>query len=252
MALNPPKETDKPLKNAYVFLFALLFVIGMAANVWERSVESNKQENLQKNATEAEKRFSQDLKDVKESSHAILAFVANPPKGMTADQVSSVVKTILNGERGKNESAKSEPSAAINFLAARVDDVTSKLRNFPGEWKELDNNLELELWEDKTHLPHTEAYAAAERDVQEKIRDLSQDRGRQIVLIFYEAEQLRNVLVALLPKNKKTPEDENQELILGQLRSKAPLITQPWQCPVKEMSALADYLDTLIKRVSTT
>jgi hypothetical protein len=103
VALKPPAETDKVLKRFYVGGFAFLFVVGMAANIWQRRVEGAKQDQLQQNETDARNQFSTDLHDLKVSNNAILEFVASPPKGSTQEQVSSIVREYIRDQKSGQE-----------------------------------------------------------------------------------------------------------------------------------------------------
>ena len=117
VALKPPKETDKTLKRFYVVGFALLFLAGVAANLWLRSVESGKQEKLQQNETDARNQFSTNLRDLKISSNAILEFVANPPKGFSQAQVSSIVQEFMKGQKSAPEVLSDDVLKAMETIA---------------------------------------------------------------------------------------------------------------------------------------
>ncbi len=119
VALKPLKETDKTLKRFYVVGFALLFFVGMAANLWQRSVESGKQEKLQQNETDARKQFSSNLDDLRISNNAILEFVANPPKGFSQAQVSSIVQEFIKRQ-------KSGPEILSNDVLRAMETTTER------------------------------------------------------------------------------------------------------------------------------
>lgn len=136
VAINPPRETDKVLKKVYVFTFALLLVIGISANVWQRSIENDKQDKLQQNETAAREQFSSNLRDVKRSSEAILNFVANPPKGFTQDQIASVVSKFID-QHDKRSSTLSEEA-----LRVMVPAIIAEIRRLTDRWYFDDGSLE--------------------------------------------------------------------------------------------------------------
>jgi hypothetical protein len=95
VAVNPPTREEIKSKTFYVVSFGLLAILGVYANGSEREKDKSEKRVLQQEQTDAEIRFSDDLKAVKQSSDAILAFVANPPKGISQNQFSSTLSALL-------------------------------------------------------------------------------------------------------------------------------------------------------------
>ena len=48
VALSPPREDQKVLRRVYLVSFALLACLGTAADLWQRSIEEEKQEILRR------------------------------------------------------------------------------------------------------------------------------------------------------------------------------------------------------------
>jgi hypothetical protein len=121
VALYPPPDRRK--KRLCVGCFVLLAVVGIGSDIEQRSIESSKRDKLQEAQTKAEERFSEDLNAVKrasdKSTDAILAFVANPPKGITIGQLSSFAEGLLR--RREVASAPSTPSSVPSIAPQRSE-----------------------------------------------------------------------------------------------------------------------------------
>jgi hypothetical protein len=163
VALKPPEETDKTLKRFYVFGFAFLFVLGTAANLWQRSVESGKQEKLQQNETDARNQFSTNLHDLKVSNNAILEFVANPPKGFSQAQVSSIVQEFIKGQ-------KSGPEILSNDVLRAMETTTE--RQMLDIWHQFDHaDIELDHPQPGSSPEQAQRIAAARDQLRRGVLD---------------------------------------------------------------------------------
>jgi hypothetical protein len=112
VALKPPGQDQRVLKFLYFACFILLALVGFGAGQWGRNIENITRSKLQEKQTRTEERFSEDLKAVKRSSDAILAFVANPPKGITQEQLSAFAKAYLESQKGNGQGSPATPMQA--------------------------------------------------------------------------------------------------------------------------------------------
>ncbi|MGA9544127.1 MAG: hypothetical protein WBQ85_11185 [Candidatus Sulfotelmatobacter sp.] len=179
-AINPPAAGNETLKRVCVFVFALLFVIGMAANGWQRSIESNKQARLQQNETDARIQFSGNLQEVKKSNEAILKFVANPPKGFTPRDVLAVVERFLNNQQ-------SVPNEVLRAVAI---DTVRRLRQAWLVFDRRDATLEV-----RQAMAATAQEKQAMKDARAKLRlDLITDN----TVLFSEANYWHTLITKRL------------------------------------------------------
>src|ERR1700686_2565006 len=122
VAIRPPKSDKRHLKCLYVVSFIFLGVVGVGADVWQRSIEKGRQDVSQAHQTAAEIRFSADLQEVKASNNAILKFVANPPKDYTKEQVSSFVKAYLESRDSRSAPVSSPANHSVNHYETLSND----------------------------------------------------------------------------------------------------------------------------------
>lgn len=236
-------------EHPYWRIGVIVFGIGLSSLTWFQMSQATKVANREqeraiervsaKVSESVSKSVSESVSSsVKASSEALLKFATNPPKGVTREQMASIVNAYLR---------RTDPQAPIDLIAGMMERVTSSLRDLPGEWKAADKNEQLGLWEQQTHAPHTEAETQTEGDIKRKITEQNRQYKRQLIDVLGDAEHFRELLVAMLPRDKRTAEDETVKRLLSTLRSAD--IQEPYQCHDDETNTVADYLDTLVKRI---
>jgi hypothetical protein len=244
VALNPPRETDRTLKNIYVSSFALLFIIGMVANGWQRTIESYKQDRLQQNETDARQQFSQSLLDVKNSNQAILDFVSHPPKGFTPEQALTVVRRLLDKQQAQGQS-----NDATNELRAlaMVTPVAESLRSW-WDWEGREQDINNRWWEEMVHYrqQHPDDQEGAnniETQRQAALRDAEEKYGPQaLAALIADADWIRRELLAHIPTEKQTQLDRDEIQKFAEAIQK--------HNNTVDKAPLGDYLENLRKRVS--
>ena len=112
VALYPPERESKKTKYLFVGLFVLFAFLIVGANIHQRSTDSERQDNDKREMQEAEKRFSEDLRSIQNTNDAILKYVANPPKGVTIEQLSTFAKSILASRPSEEGKAQPAPPTA--------------------------------------------------------------------------------------------------------------------------------------------
>lgn len=212
VSLNPPADNNKILKRLYVFVFAGLFVIGMAANGWQRSVEADKRDRLQQDQTDAEKRFSADLNIVKTSSTAILNLVAHPPAGMTTAQVASIAQHLLQKQQS-NASSLSPPNlydGLSNDELLLIAKATAKdIDDVMGAWsfqikEEIEPRRRDQVYE-RDPAPDEDERNRLDAYFDKEVETANQKYGSQAKVLFIRAEALREVLVNRLAQKNSRP-----------------------------------------------
>jgi hypothetical protein len=249
VALNPPREADRNLKNIYVSSFALLFVIGMIANGWQRTIESNKRDGLQQNETDARNQFSKSLQDVKNSNQAIFNFVSHPPKGFTPEQALSVVRRLVDKQQTQGQS-----SDATNELRAlaMVTPVAENLRAW-WDWEGRQQDINNRAWEDMNHYLqqhrgdpqgiNQQELKKLEAQQQAAYRDAEDKYGPQaLAALIADADWIRRELLKHIPTEKQTKLDSDEI-------SKFAEAIQKHDNTI-DKAQMGDYLENLRKRVS--
>jgi hypothetical protein len=236
VALNPPAKDDQVLKRLYVFGFAFLFVIGMAANGWERTMEANKRDKLQQDQTTAETRFSIDLRDVKNSSDAILNYVAHPPKGATLEQLQQYAQSQLSNPRSNAAIVQSLPRYLI--IAKLRDQAALMHAAWDEYWNKQDNRLSV----------------IQNQGTRERALEIGRQR-KQLEMQFEESfggivrdtEPYRSqALVYLAQVGQVTQQDKDEDAVFKNIRAGGKGYTDNTQKPAR----LASYIDSLANRLS--
>jgi frataxin-like iron-binding protein CyaY len=183
----------------------------MAANGWQRSVEAEKRDKLQQAQTDAERRFSADLSDVKNSNTAILDLVAHPPAGMTPAQVASIAQRFLQ----KRSNAASLATANLydglsnNELLLIAMATAKDIDDLMGTWRHQIEG-EIQPRENEQVYRHYPSLADDERrrleEEFDKETNSTNDKYRsQARVLFIRAEALREVLVNRLVQKNSMP-----------------------------------------------
>jgi hypothetical protein len=247
VALNAPRAEQRALKGFYVISFIALAILGIGANIWQRNVEAGKQASLQQNETDARKEFSENLKDVKKSSDAILSFVTNPPKGISAEQGLAFAKALAarRGVFGKFD----------NISNARVGDMARAIARSLNEtaqyWRADDRNAYLVALDSpcygngssgpngRENCAHAQAqWVTTEKQLnarwQEKAKDLVNQANECRVEIMTRL---------LLPRQKGDATDGAAKLVYEKMIADSKNISP------ENLIAAGSYLDNLWKRL---
>lgn len=139
-----------------------------------------------------------------------------------------------------------------NTLVAITSKLTDTMRDIRGTWGEAIHDLELVEDQDLLYRPPFATPLSAEQRTQlEQSYDVRKDRAitqmeSAIKIAASSAEELREQLIPLLPKEGHTPEDDQQVELFKHLD-----IFSGYQGCCPEMERAADYLDSLAKRVKS-
>lgn len=213
VALNPPREDQIALKRFYVISFVVLAVLGIGANVWQRSIEESRRAQSDASLKSAQKQFSDDLKAVKESSNAILSFVTNPPKGISPEQGLAFAKALRAASRGV-------PGKFDNISNARVGDmaraIAVNLNEMAAEWRAQDHNDYMVMTDSicygSSYTP--EGCKAAEDQWVIKENDLNVRWREKVKDLVSQANECRmEILNRLLPVQKRLAQDDKAKTL---------------------------------------
>ncbi len=131
VALKPPEREDRALKWFYIISFILLAIIGISANVWQRTREKGVQADLHREQVDAEKRFAGDLQTVKSQTGAMVAFLSNPPKNLSREDIVAIARSWTNASF--KASSTRELRETVHELAKQIrkrqSDHTAKIQS---------------------------------------------------------------------------------------------------------------------------
>lgn len=210
VAINPPEKSMFWLKLFYVVSFAVLASVGTRAELQLRAREERNRQNYeqaqrdaQTQQTNAEIRFSKDLAAVKDSSDAILRFVANPPKGITEKQFASTLSELLRTRDQIAVNVNGAPTQTPAQGPVSTADQTKALKDITSAWTKLANDwVDSKLRDPAAAIETSGAPAtAAEFQKHQKFEEQSQMEWNAsygpIARIFLAQYQLLN----LAPRN---------------------------------------------------
>jgi hypothetical protein len=214
VAIYPPEKEGNTLKKGvYIALFAILGVVGVSADVWQRSIERGRQEVSQAHQTAAEIRFSADLNEVKASNNAILQFVANPPKGYTKEQVSTFVKAYVESRDSRRAPVSSAADRSISQYETLTNDqlctvakqVADEIDEYMGTWRSQLKDVGLRYDEQtyyKSPPPSEDERRILEKARENDLKIVDQQYAIKSKDLFARANDVRGVLVNRLSKKK--------------------------------------------------
>ena len=210
VSILPPRKDQVLLKYSYIAGFITLALFGISANVWQRNIEKAKQDSLEAARTHAEIRFSADLLDVKNSSNAILNFVAHPPAGMSTNQVASIFQRFLAERQFGTAVTPTSLYEGLtdDELCLITKSISGEINDLMGAWK---NEIRAEIEPRRNEIyEHSPPLETAEREKQEDFYSKQTDTANltytsQAKEIFVRAEALREVLVKRLALKNSVP-----------------------------------------------
>lgn len=234
VAINPPEKGNVRLRAFYISSFVLLAAIAVGANIWQRSLESGKQDRLQQNETDARNQFAKSLKSVQNSNELILNFVANPPKGMTQDQVQLIVKGFVQEQQSNSPGI---PKGLLRILSLAT---VQEMRQWNDSWNIEDNSL----WFKINAISANPKQAKSE---QGKAQLLSWRKERENLNNIYSLRILptmkNGALIEeqLLEGQTNTDEDKKSEDIFTKVLAGQPI---SWG----EMNDVTSYMNRLVRK----
>lgn len=234
VAVNPPEKESARLRWFYVTCFIFLAGVAVGANLWQRNLEGKKQDQLQQNETDARNQFAVALRSVQKSNGLILNFVANPPKGVTEDQIRSIVRGFTEQQR------LASPGMSRDVLRIISLATLQEMRQVNQMWGNEDNAI---LY--KTSMKAIDDKERPSPQGDADLRDLIRQRENLNNIYSERIEPtMRNASLIqeeLLEGQTKTDEDKKFEAMFVKILAGQPII---WG----EMSQITGYMTKLITK----
>lgn len=159
-------------------------------------------------------------------------------------------KLTVNIEPPPTVSAQQPPLSSSLAVSQKVAEASEALRGLCKQWQYDEHSLQAEKYDEEVNeIPPLDAHKQNVKDLEFRILLLNQNYGRKVVRTVADANGLRGILRLRIPTGEEIVEDDTEEQTFQELMEAVSAIRDPMRCPASAMTAAANYIDNLGKRV---